>query len=202
MSSVLQVDSPNLPITKFVPIRSMCYYDVSLNHDVLIPFTYNDGVLDIKIQDGTSNLIETGNYYDNNGWNWRMVKMMGGDGLVTSLGSNFSVWLSNYVYYESEEIDSYFTLVTNPVMTRVQQVVQQGQYAGCNASGHGPLNSQYAIRFSTEPPTSDDYIIAGDSNNSFFAAWVFKTPITVSYIYNGSNRYVTLTTQFQNPNYY
>ena len=199
MSSVLQVDSPNLPITKFVPIRSMCYYDISLNHDVLIPFSYNEGVLDIHVQDGAQYMIDNGDSYDGaRGYSWRMVKMMGGDGLVTSLGTNFTSWLSNWI----GNVVTPFTLVTNPVMTRVQQVVQAPN-ENCNYTP-APLNSQYAIRFSTEPPMSDDYIIAGNSNNNFYSSWVFKTPITVEFSYDGSNlpSYATLSTQFQNPNYY
>jgi len=193
MSSVLQTDLPNLPITKFVPIRSMSYYDTLIDHVVLIPFSYDEGVLDIHVQDGVQTMIDNGDSYDGaRGWNWRMVKMMGGDGLVTSLGDNFTSWLSNWI----GDVVTPFTLVTNPVMTRVQQCVQK--------NGNGPLNSQYAIRFSTEPPTSDDYIIDGNSNNNFFSSWVFKTPITVEFTFDGSNvpSYATLSTQFQNPNYY
>ena len=199
MSSVLQIDSPNLPITKFVPIRSMCYYDNEIGHDVLIPFSYNEGVLDIHVQDDAQTMIDNGDSFNGtNGYNWRMVKMMGGDGLVTSLGTNFTSWLSNWIENEFDplKIITPFTLVTNPVMTRVQQCVQN--------SGNGPINSQYAIRFSTEPPMSDDYIIAGNSNNNFFSSWVYKTPITVEFTFDGSNvpSYATLSTQFQNPNSY
>lgn len=199
MSSVLQTEAKNLPITKFVPIRSMCYYDDSLEHDLLIPFTYNEGVLDINIQDDTQYMIDNGTSYDNRGFNWRMVKLMGGDGLVTSLGTNFTTWLSNWI--GRNEVESEFTLEVAPVMTRVQQTVQGKAWNAGGNSGHGPINSQYALRFSTEPPASDDYIIAGNSNNNFFSAWVFKTPITVGYTYLGSNMYATLKSDFTNPSY-
>ena len=198
MTSVLRSEQAAAkPFTKFVPIKSMVYRDSVTNRVVLIPFSYKNGVLDIAIQDGSQDLIDNGDYENTNGHNNRMVKLMGGEGRVTSLGANFRTWLTNVIDDSATEL----SIQVAPVMTRVQQVVQGAHdYVWDDSSTYPPLNSQYSYRESTEPPESDQYIIAGDEGNKFNSAWVFKTPITVKYKSGGVYSYATLTTQFVNPN--
>ena len=188
MTSVLRTESTNLPITKFVAIRSLTYYDNDIDHAVLFPFSYNNGVLDIASQDGSQDMIDNGYLYGEDGFNWRMVKLMGGDKLVTSLGPNFLTWLGEYTG------GSNFSIKVNPVMTRVQQTVQAAAYPAIDA-----LNSKYAIRFTTEKPASDEYIISGNEANNYFSCWVFKTPLTVEFTRGGDTFYSTFNTQFTNP---
>ena len=202
MTSVLRSEQAAAkPFTKFVPIKSMVYRDSVTNRVVLIPFSYKNGVLDIAIQDGSQDLIDNGDYENTNGHNNRMVKLMGGEGRVTSLGANFVTWLANVIDNETGDPATELTLKVAPVMTRVQQTVQGvHNYYYNDTSTYPPLNSQYSYRESTEPPESDQYIIAGDEGNKFNSAWVFKTPITVKYKSGGVYSYATLTTQFVNPN--
>ena len=194
MSSVLRTDvGIAKPFTKFTSIKSMAYYDENLEQDVLIPFSYNNGVLDIAIQDDSLTMINAGNatgYNDyNDGGQSRMVKLMGGEGRVTSLGSNFLTWISEYlITHGYGALIGTPTLYVAPVMTRVQQCV--------TTSGDAPLNNAYALQISYEKPNSDEYILAGNEENNFFSVWVFKTPITVQFNDDGDIRYATLTSQF------
>lgn len=193
MSSVLRTDVGKAkPFTKFTSIKSLSYSDNVIEHIVLIPFSYNNGILDIAVQDGSLDMINNGyvsNYTGGNypdGFSWRMVKLMGGEGRVTSLGPNFLTWITAYLSDEVGDTVTNVTLQVAPVMTRVQQSV----------SSSSVLNNQYAIRLSTNAPKSDEYIIEGNEANNYFSVWVFKTPITVKFTYNGNTQYATLYTQF------
>ena len=193
MSSVLRTDVGKAkPFTKFSSIKSLSYYDNNLGHIVLIPFSYNNGVLDIAIQDDSLTMINAGSTSDvefpADGLSWRMVKLMGGEGRVTSLGPNFLTWVQAYLNDNGYDVVGTPTLYTAPVMTRVQQCVTVGSPS--------PLNNSYALSISDEKPNSDEYILDGNEANNFFSVWVFKTPITVQFNDDGDIRYATLTSQF------
>ena len=193
MSSVLRTDVGKAkPFTKFSSIKSLSYYDRNLEHIVLIPFSYSNGVLDISVQDDSAYMIANGFTSDvdfpADGLSWRMVKLMGGEGRVTSLGPNFLTWVQAYLNDNSFLVGETPTLYTAPVMTRVQQCVTVGSPS--------PLNNSYALSISDEKPNSDEYILDGNEANNFFSVWVFKTPITVQFNDDGTTRYATLTSQF------
>lgn len=204
MTSLLRTTKTNLPVTKFVPIKSLAYWDMALSHEALIPFTYNNGVLDINSQDGVAILLTTpggGINYGYHGYISRMVKMMGGAGVVTSLGPNFSTWIRKVIASEYSLGPTYtgpLSIQVAPVMTKVQQNFPgPGQYSGAS------LHSQRAIQISNEPPESDEYIVAGDKYNKFFSVWVFRSPLTIKFLDPSDGdaiKFVTLQTQFTNPN--
>jgi len=202
MTSLLRTTKTNLPVTKFVPIKSLTYFDMALNDEALIPFIYNKGVLDINLQDGVNMLLTTtgggiGEGYT--GYTSRMVKMMGGAGVVTSLGPNFTTWIRKVIAAEYSLGPTYtgtLSIQVAPVMTKVQQ-----NFPGPTQSA--ALHSQRAIQISNEPPESDEYIVAGDKYNKFFSVWVFRSPLTVKFIDPSDGdaiKFVTLQTQFTNPN--
>lgn len=192
MSSVLRTDVGKAkPFTKFSSIKTPSYYDDDLGHVVLIPFSYNNGVLDIAVQDGSYDMIINGYIYNYNGNNWRMVKQMGGEGRVTSLGPNFLRWVTRYLNYDYTVDPSSVTIQVAPVMTRVQQTVTQ--------DSPDALNNRYAITYnSTEKPSSDQYIFDGNEANNYFSTWVFKSPITLKFYDSDSSsvKYLSLYTQF------
>ena len=204
MTSLLRSSKGNLPVTKFVAIKSLSYWDMTLSHEALIPFTYKNGVLDINSQDGIPALLTTpgggiigGGYSGLTGYTSRMVKMMGGSGLVTSLGPNFDTWIRAVIVaqYSLGTYTGPITIQVAPVMTKVQQNFPgPGQYSAA------ALHSQRVIEISNEPPESDEYIVAGDKYNKFFSVWVFRSPLTLMFLNVGVPTYVTLQTQFTNPN--
>lgn len=170
--------------TKFVPVKSLTYQNNSIDARVLIPFTYSNGVLDVATIPGFLPSDGEGN---GDGFSWRMVKPMGGLGLVTSLGNSFKTWFENYEGgVDSGSIEIY----TRPTMTKVQMTVPDGASI---------LNSQYAYRGGlTEAPSSDEFV-TGSPSTSWDTVWVFKTPLVLKYKDSGNVRYASLYTQFTNP---
>ena len=195
MSSVVRSNpSSSEPKTKFVPILSLSYnnpnYNGSgINHYVLLPFTYSNGVLDMNAN--LTGFVPADGQGDDNGFSWRMVKAMGGEGLVNKLGPTFLTWFEAYVEdYVSNPISN-IKLEIAPVMTKVQMSVP---YAG------SILNSQYCFRADLDEAPSSDQFITGNSVSNFDTVWVFKTPLVISYTDGGNKKYASLYTQFTNPN--
>lgn len=190
MSSILR-SNPGAPEpkTKFVPIRSLTYVNNNYNntgetHYVLLPFSYDNGVLDMNVS--VPGFSPSDGEGDSNGFSWRMVKAMGGDGLVHTLGSNFKTWLTAYIDSDITNIQ----INTAPIMTKVQMSVPN------NGS---ILNSQYCIRTGLDEAPSSDEFVTGTSATNYDTVYVFKTPLVVSYTDSGSTQYASLYTQFTVP---
>lgn len=191
MSSVLRGNpGPPEAKTKFVSIMSLAYRNENYNnkgytHYVLLPFTYNNGELDMNAD--VPGFNPSNGDGDDNGFTWRMVKAMGGDGLVHTLGSNFRTWFENWVNDNISNIQ----IVVAPIMTKVQMSVP---------SGGSILNNNYCIRYDlTRAPTSDQFV-TGIPITNYDTVWIFKTPLVVSYTNNdGNTRYASLYTQFARP---
>lgn len=191
MTSLLRQYRPPTQESKFVNIITPCYSDPSLGGtSALVPFSYSNGVLDINIQDDVQLYINNPNSYDDY-YLGKRVKLMGGEGLVNSLGPNVTTLLQNWV--ANEEGDPYsgpINIVVQPTVTRVQAVqAPWGENPLPRSPAVGPAIAQYT-------PTNDDYIVSGSPANNYFSAWVFKSPLTVSYVWNGVTKYITLSTVF------
>ena len=189
MSSVNKVYANTAnALTNFVPIKSMTYHNNTVNHTLLLPFVYANGVLDVATLDGFTPSVGAG---DVNGYSWRMVRPIGGFGVVNTLGANFLTWFENWTDVDSGSA----TIFVAPVMTKVAQ---------CVPSGNSILNSQYAVSGGQrgdiyESPSSDQYV-TGYGGNNWDTVWVFKTPLTIQYTYGGDTLYATFYSQFTNPN--
>jgi hypothetical protein len=176
-------------LTNFVPIKSLVYSDSTLGHVLLVPFSYNNGVLDVLQQDG---FIPSNGLGTDNGFSWRMVRAIGGFGVVNKLGSNFLTWFENYTDVDpGSEV-----LYVAPIMTKVAQ---------CVNNGSSILNSQYAVSGAntrsliSESPTSDQFT-TGYQGNNWSTVWVFKSPLTIQYTSGGNGPYyATFYSQFTNP---
>jgi len=191
MSSILR-SNPGAPEakTKFVPIRSLSYRNTNYNnsgqtHYVLLPFTYDNGVLDMNAR--VPGFTPSDGEGDSNGFSWRMVKAMGADGLVHTLGSNFITWITNYI----DNSISNIRIVTAPVMTKVQMSVP---------SNGSILNGQYCIRTGLDEAPSSDEFVTGTPTSNYDTVYVFKTPLVISYTESGDTQYASLYTQFSTPN--
>jgi len=178
--------------TKFVPIKSFTYHNNDYNgtgegHTVLIPFTYKNGVLDVSTTVG--GFTPSDGQGDDQGYSWRMVRVLGGTGLVNTLGPNFITWFSEY--WNGGGLIN-FTIVTAPIMTKVQMSVPLNDSI---------LNSQYAVIGDLEEAPSSDEFITGSEATNYDTVYVFKTPLVISYQYTGTNTvyYASFYTQFTNP---
>jgi hypothetical protein len=175
-------------LTNFVPIKSMTYHNNTVNHTLLLPFIYANGVLDMATVDGFTPSSGLGNV---NGYSWRLVRPIGGFGVVNKLGADFLTWFENWTDVDSGSE----TIFVAPVMTKVGQSVPNGDSI---------LNSQYAVSGGQrgniyESPSSDQYV-TGYGGNNWDTVWVFKTPLTIQYTYGGDTLYATFYSQFTNPN--
>lgn len=187
MSSVVRTyASLNKGITRFLKPESPSYNDTVEGQDVLFPFSYLNGVLDIS--------------YDGNNFKADMVditgispseesseidiaiQILGGPFLVTSLGDNFKAYIRAW---RDGTIDagSPINIYVNPQVLRVQEA----QYANVDA------NSNNSYKLSEEPPASDTYP-AGTPLQNYKVKYVFKTPLTFTIVESGVTKYITFRT--------
>ena len=158
------------------------YYQDSLVGYTLIPFTYRNGVLDIALIDNVSGY--TGAPLQDNDiglYTLPLYKSLGGAGLVTSLGTNFLNYIKAWRSIVAGSPVTQVSLVTNPVMIKVQRSSKSTLYSGT------------VYRVGTSPPSGDTYV-DGDATNLYSTSWVFKKPLTIQTIENGVAQYITLTT--------
>ena len=192
MSSILRKLAVSSKDNKFDNISTPTYTEVSLNENsVPIPFTVNNGVLDIAL---TTSSVETfvndGNVPDDD--TEFQAKQMGGRRLVTSIGPNFNTYLRNRIQNIDELGSAYsdtLTIVVNPVMTKIQ-LAQPGQVEG--------LTFENVYGVDDYPPTSDEYV-GGNASNEYFTSWVFFKPLTVRFVSSNSAtgyKYMTFSTHY------
>ena len=193
MSSVLRTVSVLGKDGKFDNISTPGYIDSSLgNQEVPIPFTVENGVLDIAI---TNSSVQT---FVNNGTepdddSEYQAKQMGGRRLITSIGSNFNTYLRKRIQ-DIEDISGSayageLTIEVKPVMTKVQ-LAQPGNVSG--------LTFENVYGVNDVPPSSDEYV-GGNETNKYYTSWVFYKPLTVRYVSSASTtgyRYITFSTHY------
>lgn len=153
---------------------------------MLFPFTYKNGVLDIALMDGVDTFLNgtpplsppLSSFQNGNVDNNYLFKLLGGKGLVTSLGPNFLRYITGW---RNLDQNSSIAILKPGIMTKVQ------------ASPKQIANSGYAYTDSPHPPSSDQDI-AGDSSNMYRTTWIFKQPLTIAVTENGIVSYVTFYT--------
>lgn len=186
MSSVTRQYEPAKPYTKFVNIISPCYDDSTDSGTTrLIPFTCDNGVIDIAITDsGVQNYIDNANGWDS--YLGKKVKLMGGESLGQSLGPNMLTWLRNLIqnWYFEGSYTGPITIKVAPVMTKVQAC--QGQWSTV------PLPRSPVVYDTNVNPGSDSYIVSGTPENNYYTSWIFKSPLTVEFQDGGLPYYITL----------
>ena len=182
MTSVLRYLSVKKEgLTLFLKPESPCYPNGTDN--VLFPFSYLNGVLDITYSGNNFKEIMV----DVTGEDPRAetdvaIRMMGGTFLVTLLGENFK----NYIRaWRSSTIDagSPITIYSFPQIVRVQQA----SIANVDAN----QGNSYLI--SNQPPASDTYP-TGSVANDYQTTFIFKTPLTFTIYEGGVVKYITFKT--------
>ena len=173
-------------LTKFIKPESACYNDSVLGSDVLFPFTFTKGVLDIT--------------YDGNNFEADMVtdicnapldetdtavRIIGGGGhIVTSLGDNFKDYIRAWRY---ATID-----VGSPILVHLPAQVIRVQQANPE---HINSTSDNIYTISSERPSNDDFLY-GNTTTKFNTTYVFKTPLTFTIVESGVTQYITFRTIF------
>jgi hypothetical protein len=191
MSSVLRTVAILGKDTKFDNISTPSYFNDHFDKDVPLPFTAKNGVLDIAI---TNSSVET---FINDGDSPEddtefQAKQMGGRRLITSLGSNFITYLRNRIQGIDSLGSAYsgeLVIVVKPVMTKIQ-LAQPGKVQG--------LTFENVYGVNDYPPTSDEYVGGGESNN-FYTSWVFFKPLTIRFVSSNSAtgyKYMTFSTHY------
>lgn len=175
----------NQGLTRFAKPESPCYNDSGLDLDVLFPFSYSNGVLDISYSGNSFEadmVAVTGRAPDSE--TDVAVQIMSGPQLVTSLGDNFKAYIRSW-RDGSIDAGSPINIYINPQVIRVQEA----QFANVDA------NSGSSYKISTEPPASDTYPTGAVANN-YQVKYVFKTPLTFTILEGGVTQYITFRTAF------
>jgi len=196
MSSLLRTVATPIKDGKFDNISTLSYEDTGLSNNVPVPFTAQNGILDIAL---TNSSVEN---FVNNGVNplgedslddtEYQVKMMGGKRLITSIGPNFNTYLRKRIQGIESLGAPYsgdLSIVVNPVMTKIQ-LAQPGQVQG--------LTFENVYGVNEYPPTSDEYV-GGNETNNYYTSWVFFKPLTVRFVSTTSVtgfKYMTFSTHY------
>lgn len=192
MSSFRTFGAKKTTPTNVTTPNTLSYYDNGVNDYFPIPFTVRDGVLDIAIQDNvTSDLLTPGTFTgDFNEQPDFQASLIGGNHVVESLGPNMLTFLKNFIAWNYNTANDY-NLVTDieiynaPTMTKLR-------------FNYIPEENTY--RFDTVAPvktTPDPLAYDASPSNSYRVVAIFKSPLVVSFKYDGSNtRYVTFTSAF------
>ncbi len=200
----------NSPATKTVPLMTPSYFNtLAEGVPVLpIPFIYSNGECDIHIQDDVQNqLLDSTN--PTTSMPYSTVRPLGGTGLVSSLGPNMITWLKNTLSWYWEENVANITDVaihTAGVMTKVQIANNFNSIPAGNFYYPGLIpNSEYNLMgfgesaaHSSYPPPSDDFSFNGSVANNFSTVWIFKAPMTIRANVDGTTRYFTLQSTYDN----
>jgi len=179
-TSVTNVTTPNTP----------CYFDNVVDDNIPIPFTVSSGVLDIAIYDNvTADLLTPATFTDSFASQGAFqASVMGGLFPVSSLGPNMLTFLKNFIANDQGSALDY-NLVTNieiynaPTMTQIR---------------YNSMRREKSYQFDTVAPTkTTPNPVIGSSTNKYRVVAIFKSPLVVSYKYDGSaTRYLTFTSAF------
>jgi hypothetical protein len=176
---------------KFDNISTASYNDSSLDNDVPIPFTVENGVLDIAITNSSVQSFVSNGTSPADDTDYQ-AKQMGGRRLITSIGTNFNTYLRKRIQSIDSLVAAYageLIIFVNPVMTKVQ-LAQPGQVQA--------LTFEDVYGVNDYPPTSDEYI-GGDETNKYFTSWVFYKPLTIRFVSSASAtgyKYITFSTHY------
>jgi hypothetical protein len=170
-------------LTTFIKPDSPCYYDEILDNDLLFPFSYSNGVLDISYSGNNfkADMVDTLNQSPENETS-TAIRVTGGPQLVSSLGENFKAYIRAW---RDGSIDAGSPILIHiaPQVIRVQEV----DYDSVNS------NSGSVYQISSQPPSGDTYIV-GNESNQYHSTYVFKTPLTFSIVESGVVQYITFRT--------
>lgn len=186
MSSFLRsVAQKQEPVIKFNKVESPVYDDGD-GDDLLFPFVYSNGVLDITYEGNNFEaemVNNTGRAPDNDDPD-RFVRILSGPRLVTSLGENFKAYIRAW---RNGNIDA-----NSPIEVYIPSQVIRVQQADREHFDEGDMD---IYEISDIPPKGENYV-DGSASNSYLSTYVFKTPLTFTVMEGGIKRYITFNTRF------
>lgn len=192
MSSVLRQVANNLQgPTKFLQVSGPQYDDTSLNRNMLFPFTYSNGVLDLAFIDSfEADMVTnpTAPNFDSTSPG-PFVKNMGGLGLVRALGPNLVTYITAWMA-AGDELDSPLPVDAGSLKVHIPAAVIRVQSA---LDTQLDMDKTWAV--TANPPSSTEYV-NGDVTNDYRVTWVFKTPLTVTFTSGGVAQYLSFYTVF------
>jgi hypothetical protein len=191
-SAVRSIAIAKTNVTNVGTVNTIAYDDTTVSGYLPIPFTVSDGVLDIAVQDNVlADLLTPGQITGDSviGDGFRnepsiQASVMGGLSPVSSLGSNMVIFLKNFIAAYTNVDAADYNLVTNieiynaPTMTKIR---------------FNSIGQDDAWEFSsTAPVRTTPNPVSGNSSNNYRVVWIFKSPLVISYKFDGSDtRYLT-----------
>ena len=150
----------------------------------LIPFHYNNGVLDLEFKaDFPSTYSDKPRWYSSGA---RVYRSMGGHSLATEVGENFKTYIRNAWQADTGstvkvEIPAMITKVLEVFERPTINILASPSLEGFYETDTLPVANYTPNNYDDGPATST-------------GGYVFKTPLTFSYIKGGAKKYVVLTT--------
>jgi hypothetical protein len=192
MSSIVrQYVQTKSALTKFTLVDGPSYTSVItrdlsgeplITRDILFPFTWSNGTLDINlIDDFQEQMIDISGNSPTDECDF-MVRQMGGPRVVRAIGNNFK----NYIRaWRSSTIN-----INSAIDVHIPGVVVKVQMADVNHMGDSSV-----ARVTTEAPTADNFTV-GDTSNKYRTTYCFKQPLTLRLRESGVTTYITFRTAF------
>ena len=185
MSSALRsITIAKTNVTNVGTVNTISYDDTTFGIDLPIPFTVIDNVLDIAVQDNVLvDLLTPGSITGVDNEPDLQASVMGGLSPVSSLGPNMIIFLKNFIAdYENSASD--YSLVTDIAIYNASTMTKLR---------FGILSQDRAWEFTnTAPVKTTPDPVSGNSSNNFRVVWIFKSPLVISYKFDGSDtRYLT-----------
>ncbi len=183
MSSIVrQYAQIKSALTKFTLVDGPSYISSLLGHDMLFPFTWSNGILEINlIDDFQAQMIDISGNAPTDECDYA-VRQMGGPRVVRAIGDNFKNYIRAWRY---DTIDA-----GSPIDVYIQGVVVKVQLADVNH-----MTDAGVAEVSTQAPTSDNFTV-GESSNNFRTTYCFKQPLTLRIKESGIDTYITFRTAF------
>ena len=190
MSSVTRVKGQNMGlVSKYANVSTPCYPNSDLGEDIPIPFTVQNGIIDIDINNASvQTFVDNGNQPGDD--SYYQAKSMGGYRLANRIGTNFATYLRNYI--NATDISGF----AGPLNVYVAATTGKVQIAQPNDVSALEFENVFGVN--DQPPVSDSFA-GGDATLNYFTTFVFYSPLTIQYPSTNSAtgyKYITFTTHW------
>jgi len=193
MSSVTRVKGQNMGlVSKYANVSTPCYPNSDLGEDIPIPFTVQNGIIDIDINNASiQTFVDLGTPITSSlDDSYYQAKSMGGYRLANQIGTNFATYLRNFI--NATDISGF----AGPLNVYVAATTGKVQIAQPNDVSALEFENVFGVN--DQPPVSDSFA-GGDATLNYFTTFVFYSPLTIQYPSTNSTtgyKYITFTTHW------